>query len=554
MNLTKNLHWLICLIFVGSCARQSAPTGGPKDTIPPTVISSIPGRESVNFDGKVIELEFSELVDVNNPNEQLIISPTIGKDFEIKPRKNKIILTLKKDLQDSTTYTLNFRDAVRDITEKNPARNLQFVLSTGSYIDSLSIAGTTSDILTSKELPEITVAVHEPNDTFNIFTHPATYFTKTSKTGTFKIANLKPGTYYIYAFNDKNKNLIIDSKSESYGFETVSIDLTEDLTNINLGLVKLDSRELKITGARPFNTYFNLRLSKSLTTVDVKPTDNTDIYFTYGDDQSNIKIYNTIGERDSLGVNVIGTDSIGNTIDSLVYLSFLDKAATPEKFTAALSNTTIMAENGKLTATVTFTKPLREINPDSLFLRIDSTTTIPLTQENIDYKEATRILTISKLLGKQLFYIDPEKEQPKEGRKNNPELYAGQGAFISIENDSSSATKQQITPIQPNTLSSIMFEVATDSKTFVVQLLDKNNSLVKEVYNIKKGDFTNLTSGEYRIRVYSDRNNNRQWDAGNYFKKQEPEPMVYSKNDKGETTIALKESWDYETQKMLITP
>jgi hypothetical protein len=79
MHLSKHLHWLIVPLFFLSCARQSSPTGGPKDTIPPKLVNAIPRNESTNFKGQQIELEFSEMIIANNPKEQLIITPTIGK-------------------------------------------------------------------------------------------------------------------------------------------------------------------------------------------------------------------------------------------------------------------------------------------------------------------------------------------------------------------------------------------------------------------------------------------------------------------------------------------
>ncbi|HTF28841.1 MAG TPA: Ig-like domain-containing protein, partial [Flavitalea sp.] len=181
MNLNKNLHWFIYIIFLLSCARQSSPTGGPKDTIPPVLVRAIPANEAINFKEKAIELVFSEAVILNAPKEQLIVTPTIGKEYKIVNRKNSIILTFEDPLLDSTTYTFNFRESIQDITEKNPVRNLQLAYSTGDYIDSLSIEGSVYDMLKGKEIKDASVALHVENDTFNILEHPAVYFTKTDE-------------------------------------------------------------------------------------------------------------------------------------------------------------------------------------------------------------------------------------------------------------------------------------------------------------------------------------------------------------------------------------
>jgi hypothetical protein len=103
MSLHKNLHWFIYAIFLISCARQSSPTGGPKDTIAPVLIRAIPKNEAVNFNAKEIELIFSEDVILNAPKEQLIVTPTIGKDYKIVARKNTVRLEFEDPLLDSTT-------------------------------------------------------------------------------------------------------------------------------------------------------------------------------------------------------------------------------------------------------------------------------------------------------------------------------------------------------------------------------------------------------------------------------------------------------------------
>src|SRR5688572_27951490 len=114
MKFKKRLHYFIVLLFASSCAKQTSPTGGPKDTIPPVLVSVIPQREAINFEGQSMELEFSETVITNNPKEQLIITPSIGKEFDVKAKKKKVVINFESELADSTTYTFNFRDAVQD--------------------------------------------------------------------------------------------------------------------------------------------------------------------------------------------------------------------------------------------------------------------------------------------------------------------------------------------------------------------------------------------------------------------------------------------------------
>src|SRR6187455_1086808 len=127
---------LLLPLFFLCCARQTSPTGGPKDSIPPKLIQSNPALGQTNFKGKEITLEFNEAVNLNNPKEQIIIIPDVNKEYTATTRKNTIKIVLDSKLKDSTTYSLNFRDAVQDVTEKNIPENLKIAFSTGDYIDS----------------------------------------------------------------------------------------------------------------------------------------------------------------------------------------------------------------------------------------------------------------------------------------------------------------------------------------------------------------------------------------------------------------------------------
>jgi uncharacterized protein (DUF2141 family) len=561
MNLKRNLHWLLYPLFVISCAKQTSPTGGPKDTIPPVLVRAIPPNEAINFKGRSIELEFSEMIVANNPKEQLIITPSMGKDFEVKARKNSLILEFKNAFKDSTTYTFNFRETIQDITEKNPVRNLQLAISTGTYIDSLSISGNIYDLTKGKEVSEATVAIHTKNDTFSILKHPATYFTKTDKKGNFKIDHLRPDIYYIYALEDRNRNLFADSRTEPYGFLKDSINLTKDTARISIPLVHLDARPLKLTSARPYNTYFNIRTTKNLKNFTLKAEDNSLLHYSFGEDQANIKLYNTFDNIDSLGVNVIAEDSIGNKLDTLIYAKFSNREVTPEKFDASLKSTSILADKGLLNAVITFSKPISEINFDSLYFQLDSLTRISFEKNDLSWEQQHNTLTINKTLDKKLFAKEPEEtEQAPVAKRPSPSkksaksnlLYSGKASFISIDGDTSKKFTQTITPLRTEDLSMIIFDIKTSHKNFIVQLLDKNLKVLRQVSNKSKGQFEDLEAGEYMLRVVIDTNLNNVWDAGNYLARQEPERMIYYKDEKGSMTIPLKTNWEFELSPMLI--
>lgn len=569
MTLLKyHLLWFVPIALLCSCAKQSSPMGGPKDTIPPTLIRSIPPNESVNFDAKQLELIFSEDVILNAPKEQLIVTPTIGKDYKITSRRNIVRIEFEDPLLDSTTYTFNFRETVQDITEKNPVRNLQLAYSTGSYLDSLSIEGTISGMLNGKPIEDATVALHVENDTFNIFEHPATYFTKTNEEGKFKISHLRPDNYFLYAFDDKNRNLIVNSRSEPYGFLSGYQYLLENLQNKTIGLISLDAGPLTITSSRPFNTYFNIRTNKNLRTFTLTAKDSSDLTYSFGEDQANIKVYKTT-DLDSIQIHLIALDSIDNAIDTTLYAKFLTREVTPEIFETNLSSSSLLAHTGALEATLQFTKPIKEINFDSLYFKADSLTQVQLTAQDLNWDPILRKMSIKKRLDRNLFPDAQPASQSRRGARTPTapepptqpsrtpinELHFGKGAFISIENDSSAAIVQAVKPATEQDLSIINIEIRTEEPSFIVELLNASFKVIRQVKDQRRVRFTDITPGDYQIRLIIDTNDNGRWDPGNYFTATEPEPVIYYRAADGSTIVkGVKANWDIGTEgEMFIT-
>lgn len=572
MKIYKHLHWLVYILFTISCARQTTPTGGPKDSIPPKLILSRPVHEQVNFNGQQVELTFDEALLLNNAKEQIIITPAVGKDFDALVKKNKAVITFKNPLLPNTTYSINFRDAIQDITEKNPVTNLRIAFSTGPYIDSLSIDGNVVNLLEAKEIKDATVALYE-SDTFNIFKHKPSYLTKTNDKGNFQISNLKPGIYYIYALQDNNRNLITDSKSEAYAFKSLPIHLDSNVHNSSLSLVRLDARPLKLTSARPAATYFNIKCSKNLQRYTLKALEGTTPISAFGADHENIRVYNNLEIEDSIGVHFHGEDSLLNKIDTSFYVKFAKRTIKPEAFDATNNGFYISAITGTLHGSFTFNKPITSINTDSIYYSIDSLQRIHVTQADISYDTSNNVLTIHKTVDKALLI---KKEVPKN-KQNKPtaikpseppkskvpttkklappklvvnQLIIGKAAFVSVEADSSKGLSETLTPLTLETTGMLHVEVKTKEPNYIVDLISKGHIFQSKI-NTPKITFVDLPPGDYQIRLTIDKNKDGKWSPGNYYKKEEPEPIIFYRTEKGVNVTNLRAN--YEIGPLLIT-
>lgn len=551
MSPKNYLPWLIIFLFPFGCARQTSPTGGPKDTIPPILIkeNSIPKNGTKNFKGQTVTLQFNEWIILNNPKEQLIITPDVNKKYDITARKTKVTLKFEQKLLDTTTYAIHFRGAVQDITEKNPAVNLKLAFSTGPFIDSLQIRGHVLNPLTTLEPKNITVAVYTP-DTFDIFKHKPVYITQSDEKGKFSIENLKPGKYYIYAIDDRNRNLIADSKSEMYGFIPESITLNANASDITIPIQKLDARELKLTGARPYNTYFNIKTSKSLTSYEVTTTNGLPPAAGFGEDRSSIRIYNTLNIQDSLQIKFTASDSTQNKLDTTFYIKFSTRKVEPEPFNMKQGTFSVLAHRGTIHGDIQFNKPLAHINFDSIYYVIDSLNVIRFDSSNIIWDPFRLQLKLHQTYDKKLTEPPTDPKSVKKGRGNN-QLHFGKGAFVSVENDSTThQTPMTLNPIHFEDTGVLIVKITTSKPNFLVQLLDKDFKVIRSIANKKQVTFEDLPPSDYQVRVVHDTNGDNAWTPANFHMKRPTEQTVYYKTTKGANIIKLKANFEIE---LLIT-
>ena len=142
MKILLYIAVLAALFVFSQCAQQMAPSGGIRDLYPPTLDTNklapaIPANFSTNFKAKEIVLQFNEYFVLDKPVKNIIITPILSPNPNYRIKGKKLIIDLGGSLKDSTTYTINFGDAIKDITEGNVTKNFNYVFSTGRYIDSL---------------------------------------------------------------------------------------------------------------------------------------------------------------------------------------------------------------------------------------------------------------------------------------------------------------------------------------------------------------------------------------------------------------------------------
>ena len=546
--------WGIVLIFfvasypLWNCANQTTPMGGPKDTIPPIIVKSIPANKQRNYKDKEIQLVFNEAVNLNNAKEEILISPTIGKDVEYKVRKNTVTINPAKPWEDNTTYSITFREGVRDITENNAPKNLKLAFSTGPLIDSMSVKGRVKNALNTTLPEKITVALFQ-SDTFNIFKHSPQYFTQINDRAEFSLENIKAGIYYIYAFEDKNKNLKVESRTEKFGFLSNPIELLAPIGNIEINLVNLDMRELKMNNSRNNGLQTRIKFNKSISTYTLRSENNNQLIHSFGDDQSEVVMYNPTIIKDSLRLYLFAQDSISTIVDTTIYIKQVKENLIRGDFTAKAGGIKYNSKIKTLTQNLVLSKPIKYLNYDSISIKIDSAHTIPVTAKDFHYDSANRKLTLTKEIPPDTLFPKQQievKVQPQIRRTPTvqPELVFSKSSIISVEADTLKMVKYIIDEPKKEQLGTLLIETKTEAPNFIIQLITPNGTLVEEVKSVTKYTFENLPAANYKLRVIIDRNNNGQWDPGNYYNKEEPEPTWYYQTQDKKFEFPIRANWE----------
>lgn len=209
------LGWIV---IASSCANLGMPTGGPIDSLPPVLIETHPEYRALNYKGKEVRFTFDEYIAIEDISEELVISPPLTKRPIIRTKGKTLIIEFNEDIQDSTTYSLDFKNSIADNNEKNPYKNMRFSFSTGDVYDSLRVAGRILNAFNLEPVEKGLVMLHKNLHDSAVYRLQPRYIAKTDETGLFMIDNIAPGNYHLFAINDLNNDLKYNEGAEEIAF------------------------------------------------------------------------------------------------------------------------------------------------------------------------------------------------------------------------------------------------------------------------------------------------------------------------------------------------
>ena len=210
---------LICGAFgFSGCANIVPPSGGPKDTIPPRLVSALPVDSVKHFAEKKIILNFNEYIDGKDIRTELVVSPVPRIDPIIDTKLKVVTIRLKDTLQPNTTYSLNFGKGIKDVNEGNVLRNFLYVFSTGDVIDKGEFTGNVIIANSGKTDSTIIAMLHVTDSDSAVIKDRPRYIAKTDSTGRFHFQFVKPGKYWLYALKDEGGSHKYLSKAQLFAY------------------------------------------------------------------------------------------------------------------------------------------------------------------------------------------------------------------------------------------------------------------------------------------------------------------------------------------------
>lgn len=225
---------VINLISSYGCAVMVPPTGGPRDSIPPRLVNVAPHDSALNFTGNRIVFNFDEYVDLDNPLQNILISPTPKINPIIDRKLRTVNIKLKDTLQPNTTYFLDFGKSIKDVNEGNVLKNFSYVFSTGPYIDSMELGGKVIVAETGKKDSTLIVILHKNLDDSAVVNERPRYTTRVDSTGSFRFHHLAPGTYNLFAMKDEGGSKRYLSKSQLFAFNDKPVVIKQQNEPITL--------------------------------------------------------------------------------------------------------------------------------------------------------------------------------------------------------------------------------------------------------------------------------------------------------------------------------
>lgn len=579
-----SLFVVAAALLLAACASIGRPEGGPRDMTPPVMVSSTPAPGSVNVSNGRIDIIFDENITLDDPMNKIVVSPPQKKQAQISSNGRRVRITLRDTLRDSTTYTVDLADAVRDLNEGNILDGLAIDFSTGPSIDTLMISGIVFEGRTLEPAQGMIVGVYStPVADTALTTLPMDRITKTNALGRFTIRNLKPGSYRVFAINDLNHDFHWD-RSEDIAFldrdispSTMAVEVTDTFTDAAGNDSLVTRPATRFLPDDILLTWFNENY-KPLYLVKHERPDARRLTLemsTRSDSLPQLTLLNTVRAGARLDREAVLQSSPG--LDSLTYWlrdttligSDTLKIAARYLHTDTLDNITFTTDTLTFALRQPKKKKKRDEETDSVpkleFVNIGISSRQP---QDLNMPLLFETSTPTASIDSAGFRIEelvdsvwmpvaakipspPDSLQPMRlltemtwKPKTKYRVTIDSLAVTDIYGNHNRPFVQEVSTHAIEDYAALFFNIGDlGPDSAIVELLSSDKPVRLEPVRNGVATFEYVTPGAYYARLFIDRNHNGRWDTGSVADTLQPEDVFYFSKK-----LNLKKNWDVEQQ------
>lgn len=601
----KHYSLLVFLLLIAGCANRGiGPQGGPKDEKPPQVVKESPENGTLNYNGKRVDIVFNEYIQLDDVSKNVLISPPQQHPPEVKAVGKKIMLVFEEPLQDSTTYTIDFGNAIGDFHEKNVLKGYTLSFSTCDVIDSLEVNGYIVNAEDLNPVSGVIIGIHANLDDTAFSKIPFTRVGKTDQNGHFYVKNIREADYRIYGLGDVSRDFIYQP-GEGLAF-------TEDIihpychTELEGDTVWRDTIDIVANDSLGFDTIATRVVDTIRYATYTYYEPNDVILWYFNEDKTRHYFQRCFREKahffrlqfaapqDSLpAVRALRPSEVDSTKSDSAWVDWMDYALLQH----SSGNDTIIywLTDSLVIKQDTLYMEMTYMKSDSLYNLVAQTDTVlavyraPRVSEKAKalmeknkkqpvlaiqsnasagfdvYKDLIlsmptpvkewvsdslhlfhKIDTVYKPLRFSLEPVDSAYLQFRVVFPWKPEqqyeLRIDSAAFFDVYGVTNKAGKHQLQLKSLDEYSTLTVKLSTYDDRARLQLLDKSEKIIKELPASRAGTkFEYISPNTYYLRLYIDENEDGKWTTGDWATHRQPEPVYYFPSK-----LQLRANWEFE--------
>ena len=514
------------------------------------------------------------------------------------------MLVFEEPLQDSTTYTIDFGNAIGDFHEKNVLKGYTLSFSTCDVIDSLEVNGYIVNAEDLNPVSGVIIGIHANLDDTAFSKTPFTRVGKTDQNGHFYVKNIREADYRIYGLGDVSRDFIYQP-GEGLAF-------TEDIihpychTELEGDTVWRDTIDIVANDSLGFDTIATRVVDTIRYATYTYYEPNDVILWYFNEDKTRHYFQRCFREKahffrlqfaapqDSLpAVRALRPSEVDSTKSDSAWVDWMDYALLQH----SSGNDTIIywLTDSLVIKQDTLYMEMTYMKSDSLYNLVAQTDTVlavyraPRVSEKAKalmeknkkppvlaiqsnasagfdvYKDLIlsmptpvkewvsdslhlfhKIDTVYKPLRFSLEPVDSAYLQFRVVFPWKPEqqyeLRIDSAAFYDVYGVTNKAGKHQLQLKSLDEYSTLTVKLSTYDDRARLQLLDKSEKIIKELPASRAGTkFEYISPNTYYLRLYIDENEDGKWTTGDWATHRQPEPVYYFPSK-----LQLRANWEFE--------